>query len=244
MTELHIERSGVGAPLFLLHHGLGCTRDWDNVALHLAEHYDVIAYDRPGYGRSVASAPRDTLGEDAFERDAAGLIALLDRLEIDAAHLVGHSDGATIALIAAACWPARVRSLVVEAAHIYTEEISRASVQRVLGWGLRHPAGQEYLCARHGEHGPQVLRMFAAHWLEHTPPDWTLLPLIRTIRCPTLVIQGTLDTYGTTRQPHDIAATIPGAQLWLLDGVGHEPHVEAAEEYLAQVLTFLGRYSP
>jgi pimeloyl-ACP methyl ester carboxylesterase len=58
------------------------------------------------------------------------------------------------------------------------------------------------------------------------------------------VIQGTLDTYGTVRQPHDIAAAIPGAQLWLLDGVGHEPHVEAAEDYLAQVLTFLGRYSP
>ena len=154
MIELHIERSGAGAPLFLLHHGLGCTRDWDNVAPHLAEHYDVIAYDRPGYGRSVASAPRDTLGEDAFERDAAGLIALLDRLEIGAAHLVAISDGATIALIAAARWPARVRSLVVEAARIFMpEEISRASVQRVLGWGLRHPAGQEYLRARHGEHG-------------------------------------------------------------------------------------------
>ena len=59
------------------------------------------------------------------------------------------------------------------------------------------------------------------------------------------MIQGTLDTYGTrclaaARYP----AAIPGAQLWLLDGAGHEPHLEAAEEYLTQVLTFLGRYSP
>src|SRR4051812_34452446 len=186
MPKLHIERSGSGEPLILLHHGLGCTRDWDAIAPRLAERYDVIAYDRRGYGRSAVSAPRDTIGVDGFEADAADLIALLDRLEIDAAHLVGHSDGATIALIAAARWPARVRSLVAEAAHIYAEEISRASVRRVLGWGLNHTEGQSYLRVRHGAYGPQVLRMFAAHWLDYTPADWTLLPLIGQIRRPAL----------------------------------------------------------
>ena len=237
--ELYIEAAGAGEPLILLHHGLGCTRDWDGVAPRLAEHYHVIAYDRPGYGRSAASAPRSMLGADAFERDAEDLIALLDRLGIESAHLVGHSDGATIGLIAAARWPQRVRTLVSEAAHIYFEAIGYASVRRALSWGLDHPAGQQYLRSRHGDYGPQVLRMFAAHWIEHTSPDWTLLPLVREVRCPTLVVQGTDDNYGTERQPRDIAAAIPGAVLWLIDGVGHEPHVELADAYVQRVLEFI-----
>jgi pimeloyl-ACP methyl ester carboxylesterase len=240
MTKLHVEQAGAGDPLILLHHGLGCTRDWDGIVPHLAGRYHVIAYDRPGYGRSAVTAPRDTMGADAFERDAADLVRLMDQMAIESAHLVGHSDGGTIALIAAARWPERVRSLVVEAAHIYAEDVSIASIRRVCGWGLSHPAGQEYLRIRHGEHGPQVLRMFVSHWLEHTSLAWTLLPLIRAIRCPTLVIQGTLDAYGTERHPRDIAATIPGAQLWLLDGVGHDPHVEASEAYVERLLSFLG----
>jgi pimeloyl-ACP methyl ester carboxylesterase len=235
----HIEQAGTGEPIILLHHGLGCTRDWDGIAPRLAERHRVIAYDRPGYGRSAITAPRHTLREDAFERDAEQLIALLDQLEIDAAHIVGHSDGGTIGLIAAARWPERVRSLVVEAAHIYFEEIGLASVRRALEWGTNQPAGQEYMRSRHGEYGPQVLQMFAEHWLKYTPPSWTLLPLLPAIRCSTLVIQGTNDNYGSEQQPRDIAAAIPAAALWLLDGVGHDPHIEQAEAYISRVLAFL-----
>jgi pimeloyl-ACP methyl ester carboxylesterase len=164
---------------------------------------------------------------------------LLDQLEINAAHIVGHSDGGTIALIAAARWPERVRSLVVEAAHIYFEEVGLASVRRVLEWGTHEPEGQEYLHVRHGEYGAQVLHMFADHWLKYTPLDWSLLPLLSAINCATLVIQGTKDKYGSQQQPRDIAAAIPGAALWLLDGVGHDPHVEQAEAYISRVRAFL-----
>jgi pimeloyl-ACP methyl ester carboxylesterase len=235
----HIEQTGTGDPVILLHHGLGCTRDWDGIAPHLAERYRVIAYDRPGYGRSANTAPRQVLREDAFEHDAEQLVVLLDQLEITAAHIVGHSDGGTIGLIAAARWPERVRSLVTEAAHIYFEEVGLASVRRVLEWGTHQPAGQEYLRTRHGEYGPQVLRMFADHWLQYTPVDWSLRSLLPAIRCATLVIQGTKDNYGSEQQPRDIAAAIPGAELWLLDGVGHDPHIEQAASYISRVLTFL-----
>lgn len=101
---------GDGPPLLLLH-GLGSSGlIWSRVWERLAEDYRVIAPDLPGFGASSKPHYRYTL--PFF---VGRLIRLLDHLDAPAAHWMGHSMGAQIALHAAADHPDRVRSLVLTA---------------------------------------------------------------------------------------------------------------------------------
>jgi pimeloyl-ACP methyl ester carboxylesterase len=95
MTALAFTRTGSGDPLVLLH-GLGLSRhSWDPVTATLAERYDVIAVDLPGFGDS-APLPAQTEASPATLAHAVG--ELLDDLGVDAPHVVGNSLGGWVAL--------------------------------------------------------------------------------------------------------------------------------------------------
>ncbi|HXO25193.1 MAG TPA: alpha/beta fold hydrolase, partial [Streptosporangiaceae bacterium] len=88
MTSLAFTRSGTGTPLVLLH-GLGSSRRaWDPVVPALADHFDVIAVDLPGFGES---APLPWQDEPSPAALAAAVAGLLDDLGVTAAHLAGNS---------------------------------------------------------------------------------------------------------------------------------------------------------
>jgi pimeloyl-ACP methyl ester carboxylesterase len=103
MPTLACTRSGSGAPLVLLH-GLGSARGaWDPVIPALAQHFDVIAVDLPGFGDSAPLPPGTEPGPAAL---AAAVAALLDELGIDQPpHLAGNSLGGWVALELAAIRP-------------------------------------------------------------------------------------------------------------------------------------------
>jgi len=94
MTALAFTRSGAGAPMVLLH-GLGFSRrSWDPVVPALAEHFDVLAVDLPGFGNSPPLA-----GVTPVPAALAATVAgLLDDLGIGSAHIVGNSLGGWVAL--------------------------------------------------------------------------------------------------------------------------------------------------
>lgn len=237
--RLYLERRGPpeGAPVLLLHHGLGSTHSWRGQAAYLAQAgFQVAAYDRWGYGRSE---PRAELSVPGFADDVSDLGALLDELEWPQVSLVGHSDGGTIALYYAAAHPQRVSALVVVAAHVYVEEKMIPGIEAVR-WAFENdPRFREGLRRQHGENTGQVFYNWYHAWRQPSNQGWDMRPLLGLITCPTLVVQGLLDEHATPQHARDLAQSISGAQVWLLEGANHMLPQEAGLAFNPRLLAFL-----
>lgn len=239
--RLHVEERGSGSDpaVVLLHHGLGTERAWRaQIPFLVKAGYRVIAYDRWGYGHSD---PREKLSMPYFEDDQADLLALLERLEIDRAALVGHSDGGTIALYVAARHLERVSALATLAAHAFVEETMITSVQRVYGEYLTDEDFRIRLHRRQGSNTEAVISGWYHGWFRAENRGWDMRPEIGKISCPALVMQGAKDDHGSQEQARDIAAAIPGAELVLLPGAGHMLPRENGDEVNRRLSLFLER---
>jgi pimeloyl-ACP methyl ester carboxylesterase len=214
-----------GTPIILLHHGFGHADGWERFpeALRQATGRSVLTYSRAGCGRSEPG--REARGVDYLEREACDTLpALMASFGLARACLYGHSDGATIALIAAARRPDLVEAVIAEAPHVMVElrtlEGARALTQRF----ETDPAFRRKLARSHDD--PHcAFRAWSDIWLSPSFANWTIAPLLPAIRAPLLLLQGDADPFGSelhVRLAHD-AATGP-VTTYLLAGCGHAPH--------------------
>ncbi|MGI5130807.1 alpha/beta fold hydrolase [Pseudonocardia sp. CA-107938] len=211
-------------PLLFLHEGLGSVGLWrgfhDDVAAATGRR--TVAYSRLGHGWSDLPPAKRT---PAFMHEEAHAVvpALCAALGLDRPVLVGHSDGASIALLHAAA--AEVSALVVIAPHVFVEDIGLAGII-----AARREFDDGDLRARMARHhrDPEVtFRNWNDVWLDPAFRDWDLRPDIATITCPVLAVQGTVDRYGTVAHVEAVRDTVRSddVQLLVLDG-GHSPHLE------------------
>ena len=229
-----------GPAVVLLHHGLGFARAWRRQAPALATAgYHVILYDRWGYGKS---APRPALSLPCFEDDQSDLLTLLDNMGIKRAALIGHSDGGTIALYFAAAHPERVACLATIAAHIYVEPKMGIGIVGVRQAFENDADFRQRFQRAHGKQYQQVFDNWFNGWSKPEHLSWDMRPVLRQIHCPVLVIQGLEDEHATPQHAKDIAAAIPGAELWLIPGAGHMLQRDAARELNQKLLEFLGSH--
>lgn len=241
--SLNVERYGHGeAPaVVLLHHGLGSTKAWKAQIQPLVEHgYQVIVYDRWGYG---ASEPRSCFSMPYFAEDLADLEALLEHLALERVSLVGHSDGGTLALYYAAQQPQRVSAMVVVAAHIYVEPrmvVGIESIRQAFEQDERFRLGLHRI---HGEKAEQVFWGWYHGWLKPEHLHWDMRPLLGQIACPVLVVQGMQDEHATPQHARDLAQALPHATLWLVEGVGHMLPQNIPQAFNRKVLDFLAEHS-
>jgi pimeloyl-ACP methyl ester carboxylesterase len=237
--NLYVEQTGPeeGPVVVLLHHGLGSTRAWRGQIRPLTEAgYRVIAYDRWGNG---LSDPRSGLDVPAFAADIDDLQDLLDQLNIQRVTLVGHSDGGTIALYFAAQYLEMVESLVAIAAHIYLEPVMEngiLGVKQAFEQDERFRLGMRYA---HGEKYCEVFNNWYNGWHRAELLGWDMRPLLPSIRCHSLIIQGEQDEHATPQHAKDIAAGIPGSECWILPGARHMLPQENTAEFNARLLLFL-----
>lgn len=228
---------GRGAPILLLHEGLGSIALWKDFPAALAEAsgHEVIAWSRPGHGWS---APYDgTRGIDYMHREADLLPAVHRALGIERAHWLGHSDGGSIALIAAARFPELVSSLTLEAPHVFVEDLTVTSIAEVARqFPLGDMAGR--MMRYHAD--PQALfEDWSRVWLTPEFRDWDITGCLPDILAPSLLVQGRDDQYGTLRQLDAIAASVSVQARLEPDNCGHSPHFDAREAVLGALCTFL-----
>ncbi|HYX66572.1 MAG TPA: alpha/beta hydrolase [Burkholderiales bacterium] len=236
------EDSGGEPTLVFLHEGLGSIRQWRDFPAQLAAATGcrALVYDRYGYGQSdVLAEPRRTV---QFMHDEAllSLPDLLRALQIQNPVLIGHSDGASIALIHAGAGY-EVRGVVVMAPHVFIEPVCLSSIRKAA-----ETFATTDLPARLGRYHRDARKTFygwADVWLDPEFEGWDIRDdFLPKIACPVLAIQGYDDEYGTLVQLDEIARRVKGpCELLKLEKCGHAPFRDRLDEVLRAVAGFVKR---
>jgi len=233
----HVVEGARGGPTVVLAHSLGTSmRMWDPQVPSLASGHRVVRYDARGHGRSPVPS-----GPFTIEDFADDLLQLLDRLDVERAHLVGLSLGGMAAMSLAADRPDRVSSLslLCTSAQLGPRQlwIDRAHTARQQGMAVLGSSMIErwftpgFLAA----HRDVVAGLRAV--LEDTPPDgyacaceailnMDLRERLASITAPTLAIAGAEDPATPPEHLQLIADSIPGARLEVLDDAAHLANLE------------------
>ncbi len=236
--ELDYERSGSGPPLLAIMGMSGTYLSWGEPFLaKLRESFEVIVYDHRGVGESTPLA-----GEVSIVQMAEDAYGLLEALELDSAHVLGISMGGMIAQELALAHPESVRTLTLGCTYCGGEGSAQAApetIQRLfeamssgdrarairVGWETNVSKAmvdnEEAYAAfleianRRAVAVPVVMAQAQAIFVHDTSAR------LHNLHMPTLVIHGTDDLMLPVQNGRMIAGLIPGAQLEILEGVGH-----------------------
>lgn len=237
--------AGGGPPLVFLHEGLGSLSLWRAFPEHVARRLGSVAlvYSRFGYGQSSPlTSPRNA----RFMHDEAldVLPALLDRLGLERPVLIGHSDGASIALIHAASARHAVAGCVLMAPHVFVEPVTLKSIASVVELYEQGDLRRR-LAAHHADVDGAFLG-WSRIWLSPAFQSWSLGTEVARLRVPSLLIQGANDEYGTLAQLDAIADLAPvKPQRLVIEGAGHSPHRDAGPAVIDAIAAFVaGLRSP
>jgi pimeloyl-ACP methyl ester carboxylesterase len=229
---------GDGPPVVLLHEGAGAARVWDETraALASATGRTIVAYDRRGYGSSTRDA---TFGPDHFDQAADDLAELIRELGDEAVDLVGHSDGGSVALLAAARRSVPIRTVTVVDTHVFADPQTVAGL-RAMGqpadWDDRTRMHYEML---HGADWHDVVQTWLTMWT--TPGgvlEWDIRSCLADITVPVLVIHDRGDQLSPLVHPQAIIDAAPSVRVSWYDDGSHRPHRRQPERFLRDVQEF------
>jgi pimeloyl-ACP methyl ester carboxylesterase len=243
------DSGGTGTPIVLLHANTGTGASWEpQVDAFAREGYRVIAFDRRGWGKSLADPATGAQPGSV----AADLDALANHLQLDKFHLVGVAGGGFVSLDYAAWRPERLRSLVVAASTgQFAEKEMRDFTARVEIPELRQQA------AVYREVGPSyrgVNPEGAKRWVEieeHTPkPGAPSQPLrtpntfakLSTVTMPILVVAADADLLAPPALMHTWAAHLKNYEWATVPDSGHAIAWEHPNMFNEKVLGFVKRY--
>jgi pimeloyl-ACP methyl ester carboxylesterase len=233
---------GHGPQVLLLHGWGGAIESFAPVLDDLQRSYTVAAFDLPGFGQS--SLPPSTWGSADYARLT---LKIMDRLQMDRPHLIGHSFGGQVSIQLAATSPERVGKLVlVGSAGIRTRPALATRLKRTAarlgkwlaahgGWIgerlraaiYRRVQSQDYADA--GPLRPTLVRVIAE--------DLTrLLPLIQS---PTLLVWGAHDRDVPLAAAQVMARQIPNTRLVVFENSGHFPYLDDFDRFRLLVGRFL-----
>ncbi len=240
-VRIYYERYGRGAPILVLHGGSSHIARQGQLIDLLSPHYEVIAVDTRGHGRS-------TLDDRpiSYPLLADDMAKLVDELGVGPVTVVGHSDGGTIGFILAAKYPAKVRALAANGAHF-----------RKAGRGGMTPAMNDWI--------KTITPAMVEQWGDVRPPyeklnpeaNWERFAMkikelwqgetnladedLKAIRCPVLISHGDRDTFVSLADVVWMREQIPGASLYIAPDGGHSHPRDQIEAFGPILLRFLNR---
>lgn len=258
---VHVVQRGEGEPLVLLHGFGASTYSWRLVVPELAERYRTVAIDLNGFGfsqRPAEAAAYTVAGQ------LATVLAVLDELGIDSAHLAGHSYGGALSLHLAWRHPERVRSLIlIDSAgpeYPWERRYPLAAVRPLISafvrvYGLRRSSvrkGLERSFADDGQVTEELIDAYfervkvsgagrAYYHLSAPTREPRELPVLERLAVPTLVVWGSEDVLIGPEYGRQAAERIPAAEFRLIEGAGHIPLEEAPDRLAGLMLEFLDR---
>ncbi|MPZ99462.1 MAG: alpha/beta fold hydrolase [Dehalococcoidia bacterium] len=251
--RLHYETAGEGPPLVLQHGFGGSGRRWRKLGYDaaLAGRYRLVMPDALGHGAS--DGPRESAAYSETQR-CGDLLAVLDHAGIERAHLFGYSLGGRLVLRTAILHPERVGALVVGGIHPFLPPAGRGPLDRRAlralddgAGGGRGPIRRRMIDRAMGEalrwawrlrgRNPHALAALVRYSQEHAS---SLEEHLGGVDRPCLIFGGDADPIAPAELLARFAAGVPGAELFLVPGAGHEA-LERRDEVLAHVEPFLAR---
>lgn len=255
----HIAGPPERAPLVFLHEGLGSVAMWQQRGRHWPAELCAATgragwlYSRRGYGRSdpipdVRGPSRwqgawhvGRHGPDYMHLEAARVLpALLTRLGVAQPVLVGHSDGATIALLHAS--QHRVAACVAMAPHVSVEPVALHAIEQARTLYTHENGGLRERLMRYHAHVDNAFWQWNDVWLSEAFRSFDIRTACTSIAAPLLAVQGKGDEYGTLDQLAQVQAAVPHAARCVLPDCGHSPHrdqpaalTQAIEHFLRTV---------
>jgi pimeloyl-ACP methyl ester carboxylesterase len=246
-VRLETERIGGVTPerptLVFLHDGIGSVRLWREFPAAVAEATGLpaLVYSRRGYGDSDPyPGPRPI---DYIHREARDVLPkVLASAGIARPILIGHSDGASIALIYAGSGSGPVVGLALLAPHVFVEDLTVASIAKA-GADYRANDVRQRLARYHRDPDASFWGWNDV-WLRPEFRTWNIEELLPTIRSPMLVIQGTDDEYGTPAQCDAIRRAVSGpCDVLMLENCRHSPHRDQPAATLDALRRFIAPLS-
>lgn len=229
-----------GAPVVIFHDSLGCVEMWRSFPAALAECTGrrVVAYDRLGFGKSDAYP--GVLGLAFIEQEAELFFPQLrNAFELEGFVALGHSVGGGMAVHCAARYATDCEALITISAQSFVEERTRAGIIEA----KKHFKNEEVfnrLRLYHQDKAHWVLHSWYDTWLSAAFSAWSLDAILPLVKCPTLVIHGSDDEYGSVLHPRKIASMVGGpSQLEIVSGAKHMPHREQESWTVKRIDTFL-----
>lgn len=226
--------------LLFLHEGLGCLAMWKDFPAQVAGSvgYGALLYSRQGYGASGPMERPRTL-RYLHDEALAVLPEILRTMSIQQTVLIGHSDGASLALIHAGNTAPETLGLILEAPHVFVEDITLEGIRRA-GEIYRTTDLPQALARYHGNQTDAVFQAWYDTWLTTEFHAWNIEEYLPRITCPVMIIQGEDDEYGTMKQVDAIASQVSGpAEVLLLPNCGHAPHRDQQETTLRAMTRFI-----
>ena len=258
-VRLYYERSGEGnVPLVCVHGSWSSHHDWDDVVPALAESFHVVTYDRRGHSRSERPS-----GQGSVTEDVADLAALIERLELAPAWVVGNSFGASIALRLAATHAEVLRGVIAHEpplfgviaddpalAPLVEEETVTATVADRIASG-DHAGGAERFIEN--ELGPgswsQLPPDFRATLVENAPTfldeardpgQYAFDPAcLAAFHRPVMLTTGSEGPPTYAEVVSRLADALPDVAVARFEGAGHIPHVTHPDEYIEVTRDFV-----
>ncbi len=225
-------------PIIFLHEGLGSVALWKNWPYHIAKktNRDVILYSRIGMGNSSSlKVPRKL---DYMHYEGINILPkIIKKLSIKEPIILGHSDGASIALIySGKGFP--TSALILEAPHVFVENITVKAINKSKELWLNNNLRDKL--KKYHKDVDGAFNGWCDIWLSNDFKLWNIEEYLSLIKAPTLIIQGENDQYGTLKQVdriHNCLKIKP--EKFIINNCGHTPHAEYPDLVSDRIKKFL-----
>lgn len=248
--KIHYWKIGTGEPLLLIHQSTSSSEEYAGMIPYLSGKYQLVSYDWQGHGNSD-----DPDSEPTVEDYTATAISVLDHLNIEKCHVLGHHGGAVLAMNLAYVQPERVDKIILSGTSGPKTEDEAQQFTASLKIKKRHQLkkdGQSILDAwkRYVDYLPdstpeEVLSPFLNNIMSRMRPydahyailKWDRKPALHSLKGPVLLLQGAKDMFVSRQEK--LLEIIPNSQRTVLENAGAFHFFDKAEESATAVAAFL-----